>query len=326
MDSTFKWFISVFCVVLTAGCWPSQDIVSDEENHQLQDQHSAVIPLSGMPNREQPTLDENKIEFVSLELERAVREEEDDRVEELLSNRVSPLGRTRDGRQLLHVASEFQDTRIPLMLIRCGAVQDAVSDDGETPIDVLIRKGFLAEDMRDESYADVQFARTIMAIKNVFETAEVSYARGVELMQLRAKLLAESKRDQERAIQMASILSFEQTGSRATGPSPEALMIPENNRSTSPMWRSLRRKGELNSGNASLPGWKNTFRTKPLPDDLYKPLELPIPPQFDEGINMLEWCIVRAALVYGTESDEFKSFLIKAKKFVEKTHRAKATR
>ena len=163
-------------------------------------------------------------------------------------------------------------------------------------------------------------------IKNVFETAEVSYARGVELMQLRAKLLAESKRDQERAIQMASILSFEQTGSRATGPSPEALMIPENNRSTSPMWRSLRRKGELNSGNASLPGWKNTFRTKPLPDDLYKPLELPIPPQFDEGINMLEWCIVRAALVYGTESDEFKSFLIKAKKFVEKTHRAKATR
>ena len=324
INHAFAAIAAVSSLFVFIGC---SDSIESKEKASLE-RGAQTSLVSNVGNRQkqsqQPTLNGNKVGFVSLELERAVLEQDADRVEKLLSNKVSPLGRTPDGRDILHVASEYQDTRIPLLLIRCGAVQDSVSASDETPIDVLIRNGFVAEELRDESYAQVQFARTIMAIESACEAAEANYARGVELMQLRAELLAESKRDQEYAIRTASILSFEQTGSRATGPSPEALMIPYENRQTSPMWRDLRRKNELHSGNASLPGWENTYRTKPLPDDLYKPLELPIPPQFDEGIKILEWCVVRAALAYGTESDEFKSFLIQAKQFVAKTTKAKA--
>ena len=330
MRPAHKWFLChILCFVVMPGCAPGEDAISVNNGPQALERQSTILPILDDPSRQQSTPVKNSRQFVSLELERAVLESNEERVEELLSSNVSPMGRTRDGRQILHIASEFEDTRIPLMLIRCGATQDVASDNGETPMDVLIRKGFVTKELRDESYADVQIARTIIAIEQSVEKANACYTRGVELielMQLRAELLAESERDREHAIQMVSVLSFGQTGSRATGPSPSELMIPYEDRSSNPMWRSLRLNGELSNGFASVSGWENTYQAKPLPEDLYKPLELPIPPQFDDGIELVRWCLVRTALVYGTESEHFKSFLIQVRQFVEESNKAKRMR
>ena len=69
---------------------------------------------------------------------------------------------------------------------------------------------------------------------------------------------------------------------------------------------------------SSIPSWKNTYEPKPLPQDLFEPLELPIPEQFDQVIELSLWIIVRAILVYGTEREEFKSVSKKAMGLIHK--------
>ena len=259
-----------------------------------------------------------KGEVVSTQLEEAVLSEDSELVEELLSSNVPCTGKMKDGRYLLHAASESRDTRIALMLLRCGANPDAVAENGERPIDVLLRNEFIAEDMLDVPYDNVQIARTIDAVRKAYHVAEMKYVRGLELMELRAKLLADNKIDQERAIRMASMHSMEITGSRRTGPSEAALAIPYEERTSHPLWRNLWLKGEANSP----PGWEHTFEAKPLPKDLLEPLELPIPSQFEEGTLIVQWCVIRAALVYNTSSEEFQTFLKKANQLIDATNSA----
>lgn len=259
---------------------------------------------------------------ISLELEQAVRTQNSEKVEELLSNGVSVEGITKAGKTLLHLASEYRDTRIALMLLRSGADPTVVCAQGERPVDVLIRNDYLAEEMQNNSYFEIQLVRTIDAIVRALEGAEALYAKGVERMKLRAELLEQSRLDQERAIRQASMYSFRQTGSRAAGPSSGMMMVPHEDRSSNAMWKNVRLKGEAPMLSSSIPSWKNTYEPKPLPQDLFEPLELPIPEQFDQVIKLSEWIVIRAALVYGTERAEFKSVVEKAKGLIDKAERA----
>ena len=241
------------------------------------------------------------------DLERAVRDDDWGTIEAMLVQGTDLTGMTEDGRSLVHVAAESPCPRAAMLLLRAGADPDCLSLDGETPLDVLRRRGFVLESATDQSFDEVLLQRMKNGIERAFELARESLDRGQELAELRCSMIAEFEVDRARFKERAALFSSRVIGVET--PLPMRLWdVPTDERP---------------------PGWVANYKTTdttpqaylkteavPLPRDFDSPLDLPIPPPFDQAVELVHIAVLEAGFAFGVRHPAFRRVVERAKAVV----------